>query len=55
MLTILGKPQRHPFCDGLRRRDFLKIGGLAMGGFSLPEFCGPRRRPAFATRTRRSS
>ena len=25
------------FCDGLVRRDFLKIGGLAMGGLSLPE------------------
>jgi hypothetical protein len=37
MLTILGQPQRHPFCDGLKRRDFLKIGGLAMGGLALPE------------------
>ena len=36
MLTILGKPQR-PFCDGISRRSFLKIGGLAMGGISLPE------------------
>ena len=24
------------FCDGMLRRDFLKIGGLAMGGLSLP-------------------
>jgi len=24
------------FCDGMMRRDFLKIGGLAMGGLSLP-------------------
>jgi hypothetical protein len=37
MLTILGRPQRHPFCDGVKRRDFLKIGGLAMGGLALPE------------------
>jgi Protein of unknown function (DUF1501) len=37
MLTILGQPQRHPFCDGLKRRDFLKIGGLAMGGLALPD------------------
>jgi hypothetical protein len=37
MLTILGQPQRHPFCDGIKRRDFLKIGGLAMGGVALPE------------------
>ncbi|MEX1228876.1 MAG: DUF1501 domain-containing protein [Planctomycetaceae bacterium] len=33
MLTILGKKQR--FCDGVSRRDFLKIGGLA--GLSLPQ------------------
>ncbi len=37
MLTILGQPQRHPFCDGIKRRDFLRIGGLAMGGLTLPE------------------
>src|SRR3954465_8333401 len=33
MLTILGERQR--FCDGVTRRDFLKIGGLALGGLSL--------------------
>src|SRR5580704_4750382 len=40
MLTILGdKPrgQTSRFCDGLRRREFLKIGGLALGGLSLPQ------------------
>ena len=36
MLTILGKPQSG-FCDGLSRRAFLKIGGLALGGLSLPQ------------------
>ncbi|MEX2286327.1 MAG: DUF1501 domain-containing protein [Planctomycetaceae bacterium] len=38
MLTIYGKPQR--FCDGVSRRSFLKIGGLAaasVGGMGLPE------------------
>ena len=25
------------FCDGIRRRDFLRIGGLAMGGLALPQ------------------
>ena len=35
MLTIPG--DRHGrFCDGLTRRDFLRIGGLALGGASLP-------------------
>ena len=35
MLTIPGKAYR--LCDGVRRRDFLKIGSLAMGGLSLPQ------------------
>jgi uncharacterized protein (DUF1501 family) len=35
MLTILGSQQR--FCDGLSRRSFLQIGGLALGGLSLPQ------------------
>ncbi|MBI2826037.1 MAG: DUF1501 domain-containing protein [Planctomycetia bacterium] len=35
MLTILGSPNR--FCDGVSRRNFLKIGGLALGGLSLPQ------------------
>jgi hypothetical protein len=37
MLTILGKPERtHRFCDGLSRRDFVRIGSLGLGGLSLP-------------------
>ena len=36
MLTIQGKPQPG-FCDGISRRSFLKIGGLALGGLSLPQ------------------
>lgn len=35
MLKILGPKYR--FCDGLTRRDFIKVGGLAMGGLSLPQ------------------
>ena len=35
MLTIRGEKQR--FCDGVSRREFLKIGGLALGGFGLPD------------------
>ena len=35
MLTILG--QRQQLCDRIPRRAFLKIGGLAMGGLSLPQ------------------
>jgi hypothetical protein len=36
MLTIQGQPQRG-FCDGISRRSFLKIGGLALGGLALPQ------------------
>lgn len=32
-----GSTRRQPFCDGLTRRDFLHIGGLAMGGLSLAD------------------
>ena len=35
MLTILG--EGHSLCDGISRRQFLTIGGLAMGGLSLPQ------------------
>ena len=35
MLTILGDEQSR-FCDGMLRRSFLKIGGLALGGASWP-------------------
>src|ERR1041384_919227 len=36
MLTIYGN-QKARFCDGLSRRNFLRIGGLAMGGLALPQ------------------
>jgi Protein of unknown function (DUF1501) len=36
MLTLHGTTSGR-FCDGIARRDFLKIGGLAMGGLSLPD------------------
>jgi hypothetical protein len=35
MLTIFG--DRYRFCDGVTRRNFLKIGGLALGGLSMPQ------------------
>ncbi len=36
MLTLGGKV-RGAFCDGVTRRDFLRVGGLALGGMSLPQ------------------
>src|SRR3954469_24119742 len=35
MLTLFGSNRR--YCDGVSRRSFLKIGGLAMGGLALPD------------------
>ncbi len=38
MLTILGRPDKaNGFCDRLSRRNFLTIGGMAMGGLALPQ------------------
>src|SRR6187402_3168597 len=36
MLKIFG-PSSGRLCDGISRRDFLKIGGLSLGGLSLPQ------------------
>jgi hypothetical protein len=45
MLTLFGrKPSR--FCDGHTRRHFLKIGGLALGGLSLPQILQAERSTA---------
>jgi hypothetical protein len=35
MLDLLGSRSR--FCDGLSRRSFLRIGGLSLGGLTLPD------------------
>lgn len=38
MLTILApRPPRSTYCDGLSRRNFLRIGALGLGGLSLPQ------------------
>src|SRR5437660_1897915 len=41
MLTVLGRKQH--LCDKASRRDFLKIGGLALGGLSLPQILRAER------------
>src|SRR5688572_32394853 len=35
MLTIFGPRQK--FCDGINRRNFLRIGALGLGGLTLPQ------------------
>jgi hypothetical protein len=38
MLDIFGQPDRRPcHCDGLSRRSFLKVGGMAAGGLTLAQ------------------
>src|SRR6476620_6308684 len=37
MLTLLGPRQSRRCCDGLSRRDFVRIGGLGLGGLSLAQ------------------
>ena len=37
MLTIYGRRSYGGFCDRVARRDFLKIGGMALGGLALPQ------------------
>jgi uncharacterized protein (DUF1501 family) len=38
MLSIFGRSSgRSAFCDGLSRRSFLTIGGMALGGIALPD------------------
>ncbi|MFM1770238.1 MAG: hypothetical protein RJA22_2767, partial [Verrucomicrobiota bacterium] len=38
MLTLTAPPPRRSgFCDGVSRRDFLRIGALGLGGLALPQ------------------
>ncbi len=45
MLTILGENSGR-FCDGYSRRNFLQIGGLALGGASLPQILAAENKPS---------
>ena len=45
MLKIFSRADRiSPFCDGVSRLNFLKIGGLGMGGLSLPQLLAAESR-----------
>jgi Protein of unknown function (DUF1501) len=48
MLSILGPSYRH--CDGISRRSLLRIGGLAMGGLSLPQLLQAEAKTAGGSR-----
>src|SRR5437868_12482077 len=42
MLHLIGG--RSQLCDGLTRRELLRVGGLALGGLTLPALCAGRAR-----------
>src|SRR5436305_2563487 len=44
MLTIPGSGGGERFCDGMSRREFLKIGGLALGGMALTDILAAEAR-----------
>src|SRR6185503_5942068 len=45
MLTIFGGKSYGGFCDHLARRDFLAIGGMALGGLAMPEILKAEAQP----------
>src|SRR6187431_969640 len=49
MLTFLGS--RHRLCDNISRRDFLKVGGLAVGGLTLADLLRARAHASTAGET----
>src|SRR5690242_6743295 len=49
MLTVWGEKQR-PLCDGIARRDFLRVGALGLGGLSLADLLRCRAAGAGANR-----
>jgi len=51
MLTFFGKRRR--LCDGVSRRDFLKVGGIAVGGGALPDLL--QAAPEVGSRAKRMS
>jgi hypothetical protein len=53
MLTVLGSPRCA--CDGITRRDLLRIGGAGLLGMSLPDVCAAERLAATSTRVRGTS
>jgi hypothetical protein len=49
-VTLLGESER--FCDGLCRRSFLTIGGLAVGGLTLPTLLKAENRAGIRSSTK---
>ena len=52
MLTFLNGNPSGGFCDGVSRRNFLKLGTLALGGLTLPDLLRARANAAVGGRRR---
>ncbi len=50
MLTFVSQAA-HPNCDGIGRRDFLRVGGLGLGSFGLPQLLAAREQSATSGRS----
>ena len=56
MLTLLGPQSARRHCDGMSRRDFVRIGGLGLGGLSLAQLLAlENAKGADSTQPRRAS
>ena len=55
MLTLWKTNETSRFCDGLSRRSFLQIGGLAMGGVDLPQLLQAEAQTAPVSRVNHKS
>jgi hypothetical protein len=51
MLSIVGR-SRGRFCDGVSRRDVLRLGALAMGGLSMPQILEAEARAGVGSSTK---
>ena len=51
MLTIFGGRRDSRFCDGVSRRNFIKIGALGLGGLALPQLLRAEAQAGIASGT----
>ncbi len=51
MLTIDSQQSSSRFCDGVSRRSFLRLGGLAMGGLSMQSILAAQKSAPLSTRS----
>src|SRR6266513_2998066 len=55
MFTILGPRSTRRHCDGISRRDFVRIGALGVGGLTLPQLLALESAPGADSKPTRSA